>query len=72
MIEIHGDFWHGNPRTWGSDKPLCEHQKMKQLDDAVKKNLVERDGYNYVVFWEYDVLKDSVSVIEKTRKLMLT
>jgi G:T-mismatch repair DNA endonuclease (very short patch repair protein) len=70
FVEIHGDFWHGNPKFWGSqNKPLREHQKMKRLDDFVKKNLVERFGYRYIEFWENDIYKNSNNVVKKTKEL---
>lgn len=70
IIEIHGDFWHGNPKIWGTDeKPLRDHQKMKRLDDAIKKTLVENDGFKYVEFWEYDLNHNRDDVKELVKEL---
>jgi len=56
VIEVHGDFWHGNPEFWGERKrPLRDHQVMKKLDDQVKKRIAKENGYEYFEFWEYDV-----------------
>lgn len=70
FVETHGDFWHGNPNTWGNTKPLREHQKMKRLDDFVKKALVEKAGYRYLEFWETDITKNLDIVIELTKEFL--
>ncbi len=56
VIEVHGDFWHGNPEFWGDGKrPLREHQVMKRLDDLIKKRIAKENGYEYFELWEYDI-----------------
>lgn len=70
FVEIQGDFWHGNPKKWGTiERPFREHQKMKRLDDRVKKCLVERHGFRYVEFWENDVYNNVNMIIEETKRL---
>lgn len=71
VIEVQGDFWHGNPRRWGtSQRPLRDHQKMKRLDDFVKRELAERHGLLYVEFWEFDIMTNPSFVIEQMRGLL--
>jgi hypothetical protein len=60
LIELQGDFWHGNPKFWGKLEEgfkyeLREHQKMKQLDDAIKRRIAFETGYDFLVFWENDI-----------------
>lgn len=60
LVELQGDFWHGNPKIWGKLEDgfkyeLREHQKMKQLDDAIKKRIAFEQGYDFLVFWENDI-----------------
>lgn len=39
ILEVHGDYWHGNPDIYGEGKrPLNEHQIYKQQRDEEKKN----------------------------------
>ena len=56
VVEVHGDFWHGNPEFWGEGKrQLRDHQIMKRLDDSIKKRIAKENGYEYFEFWEYDI-----------------
>lgn len=70
IIEIQGDFWHGNPKIWGVVKQLREHQKIKRLDDQIKKNLVETYGLRYFEFWEDDIHHNVEEVIRQTKELI--
>jgi G:T-mismatch repair DNA endonuclease (very short patch repair protein) len=71
IVEIHGDFWHGNPKFWGTaERPLREHQKMKQLDDKAKQTLVESNGLRYFYFWEDEVTRNLDNVIARTREII--
>ena len=70
LIEVHGDFWHGNPAFWGSDKKsLRDHQIMKQLDDKIKERLAKENGYKYFFFWEYDINNNWESCAEKIKEI---
>lgn len=72
LIEVHGDFWHGNPRVYGEScikGPLREHQRMKQLDDKIKEELARQGGYSYVVFWEYDINHDFPAILQHLKEL---
>lgn len=68
VVELQGDFWHGNPTKY-TENLLRDHQKMKRLDDRVKKSLVERNGLRYVEFWESEMYNSIEEVIKKTKEL---
>jgi len=55
IIEVFGDYWHCNPRTWRSDyfnKSLKMTAEEKwQSDQQRIQKLIEK-GYNVVVIWE--------------------
>lgn len=70
VIELHGDFWHGNPEFWGDGKrPLRDHQIMKKLDDVIKKRIAKENGYEYFEFWEYDIHNNWASCAAKIMEL---
>lgn len=54
LIEVHGTFWHADPRRYGN-KPLSKIQQRNVANDARKVERAVRDGYKFVVLWEYDV-----------------
>lgn len=57
VYEFHGDFWHGNPTVYESDKmnPLVK-KTFGQLYQRTldKENLIRSHGYNLVNIWESD------------------
>lgn len=54
LIEVHGTFWHADPRKYGN-KPLSKIQQRNVANDVRKAERTARDGYKFVVLWEYDV-----------------
>jgi len=71
VIEVHGDFWHGNPEFWGEGKRcLRDHQIMKKLDDVVKKRIAKEKGYEYFEFWEYDIHNNWSTCVTKIMEII--
>jgi very-short-patch-repair endonuclease len=62
LIEIDGDFWHGNPSQYPKNK-LLEIQQANILNDIFKNELATRLKYNLVRFWEEEVEKENYSDI---------
>lgn len=58
IIEVQGDYWHGNPNIYSDTdkklKPLNETQKYKQKLDIDKNNYI-KDRYKIIYIWETDV-----------------
>jgi G:T-mismatch repair DNA endonuclease (very short patch repair protein) len=52
ILEVHGDYWHGNPKMYSV---LTERQQYKQARDIEKKKLAEEFGYKYLVIWESQI-----------------
>jgi G:T-mismatch repair DNA endonuclease (very short patch repair protein) len=65
VIECFGDYWHANPKIYNKESmifrhPACEIYKR----DAQKRDLFLSAGYQYVVFWEYD-LRNNLELIKQ-------
>lgn len=59
IIEVMGNYWHGNPSMYGNDKiPLNQEQTANMERDVRKKKDFERYGFNYIEIWEQDIYKD--------------
>ena len=66
LIEVHGDYWHGNPSIYGPGKrPLNEIQKTKITADAEKLEWVKSHGYTMVVVWEKELLENNNRWLEE-------
>lgn len=71
VIEIHGDFWHGNPEFFGDGKRLLrDHQIMKKLDDLIKKRIAKEQGYEYFEFWEYDIHNNWSTCVARIKEII--
>jgi len=80
VIELQGDYWHGNPLFWDVDnndnskKQLYETQIMKKKDDIIKKSIINYSKYNFVEFWEYDIHNnfcDIVNILKQKYKIKI-
>jgi G:T-mismatch repair DNA endonuclease (very short patch repair protein) len=56
LLEVHGDYWHGNPKKYGpTKKPLNKQQRNKIKQDIIKKIYAETNGWILFVIWEDDI-----------------
>ena len=62
VLEVHGDFWHGNPEVYST---LTERQEYKKKRDIEKQKLAEDNGYKYLVIWESQIKKNEWSVLDE-------
>jgi len=65
IIEVDGDYWHGNPKIFTN---LNYTQILNMKNDLFKDNLVELNNLNIIRIWETDVLNESYKekIIEVT------
>lgn len=65
LLEVHGDFWHSNPKIYtdndimnfpGNKKCLAKEVWKK---DEYKKKLANDNGYTYVCIWESEIKNKS-------------
>jgi very-short-patch-repair endonuclease len=59
IIEIDGDFWHGNC----SSKVKFDNYEEVQKNDQLKSSLAAENGYKLIRLWESDIKKDSSIII---------
>lgn len=65
LIEVHGDYWHANPKFYGiGKKEINERQKYKIQKDKEKISGAIRFGFSLIKFWEFD-LKNNPEKIER-------
>ena len=60
LLEIHGDFWHGNPLTTNH---YIKSDKIKK-NDILKESIALNMGYKLLTFWESDVKKNPEMVLK--------
>jgi very-short-patch-repair endonuclease len=62
IIEVQGDFWHGNPELYKSGDKLAFPNHIVIVDDIwekdfKKKKYIENAGYKIIYLWERDIIK---------------
>ena len=62
VLEVHGDFWHGNPEVY---RTLTERQEYKKQRDIEKQKLAENNGYKYLVIWESQIKENDWSILDE-------
>lgn len=70
IVEIQGDYWHGNPKFYPI---LSKYQKARKIKDKEKRTLAKNKGYNYCVIWENNLRsyhKELYEIVRTTKKLV--
>lgn len=59
ILEIQGDYWHGNPNKYKKDDILFGGKTAKKIwdKDLRKKEFVEKRGFKIFYLWETDINK---------------
>jgi len=73
IIEVDGDFWHGNPIKYIDRGKLHPHQikginRDKSKDAYIKK--VDNGSWRIIRIWESDIYKDVVKCVDKIIELL--
>jgi G:T-mismatch repair DNA endonuclease (very short patch repair protein) len=59
IIEVLGDYWHGNPRIYNNiNKPLSDKQQKARIKDEKRCNFLTNKGHGVYFVWECDIYKD--------------
>lgn len=67
IIEFNGDFWHMNPVKYKSDyfnKRTNKTAQQKWKEDKEKIDLAKNNGYQVLIIWETDYVRDKNKVID--------
>ena len=72
LLEVHGDYWHGNPLLYSLDcqegkKILNKTQQSKKLRDNEKYNFATDHGFKVYYIWEHDINNNNWAVLERIK-----
>lgn len=62
LVEVHGDFFHVNPKK--HDEAKYEVQKQILKNDRMKKATLRNNNQELFVFWEHDIKKTTEKALE--------
>ena len=66
VVEVYGDFWHGNPAKYAG-KELHKHQIKGITRDRSKESYiktVDNRSWTYLFLWESDIKKDVAKCVD--------
>lgn len=69
IIELDGDYWHGNPEIY-KEEELKPHQKRAQRIDEYKTRWALLHSIPILRIWEHDVRKNPTMVMEKLKETL--
>ena len=70
LIEVQGDYWHGNPVIYGpGKKELNEIQKIKMRLDITKIKFADKNNFFLLALWESDINQHPKRVVAEIRKI---
>lgn len=67
VIEVDGDYWHGNPKLY---KNFNKTQRRVIGKDRAEKTYLENRGWKLIRFWEADLNKNINSCISKVQEVV--
>lgn len=73
IIEYNGDYWHMNPVTYSKDDFNEKVGKVASEiweKDKIKKDVAIENGYEILIIWETDYIKDKAKTIQKCRDFL--
>ncbi|WP_288981836.1 hypothetical protein [uncultured Flavobacterium sp.] len=66
IIEVNGDYWHGNPRIYKNNE--LDSIQQKGVDRDIRKyDVYNKAGFLTIIIWEQDILKSSSFLIIKEK-----
>jgi len=74
ILEIQGDFWHGNPKIYNEDDILLDGLLVKDVWDKDKNKRLKVENYGYSVYylWESDINKmTDDEIIEYIKSILI-
>jgi len=67
IIEVDGDYWHGNPNT----KSHFRGAEKTRIKDSLKEIMAKNRGYKIIRMWEADIKKDISVVKNRLREVII-
>lgn len=63
VIEIYGDYWHGNPKIYRKEDLIRKFEGYTKVEDIwkfddIRKKQIESFNYEVIILWEYDINND--------------
>jgi very-short-patch-repair endonuclease len=67
LVEVQGDYWHCNPKIYGSKKfsEIEQRQRIKIISDLKKKIYAKERGFKILCIWEQDIKNNNFEALKE-------
>lgn len=66
IIEVMGDYWHGNPNIYGENKKPLNSEQIDRIEKDIKKRKdFIKNGFQYYEIWESDIYENIKNVLNE-------
>ena len=70
LIEVDGDYWHGNKEKLSEEQRLNWMQIKNKQNDTLKNWVAKQKGYTLIRIWENDIKENPTAVRAKIRRVI--
>jgi G:T-mismatch repair DNA endonuclease (very short patch repair protein) len=70
LIEVDGDYWHGNKKNLTEEQKINWMQMKNKQNDLLKNWVAKNKGYTLIRVWESEIKDDLPAVRAKIRKVI--
>ena len=75
VIEVYGDKWHANPKTYKSNDEVYKWGGLKKasdiwLFDDIRKRHIEKSGTKVIIYWCSEIVKQPERIKKSLCKLL--
>lgn len=64
LLEVHGDYWHGNPDIYTK---LDQRQLKNQTRDLKKLEFCKKHNFKLFVIWETDIKNNNFEILDQIK-----
>jgi hypothetical protein len=72
LIEIHGTYFHADPRFYDRKNLIYDNQKKQIIIDEQKKEWAYMNNIPLITIWEYDINNNPKKILEELKKRFYT
>jgi G:T-mismatch repair DNA endonuclease (very short patch repair protein) len=59
IIEVYGDYWHGNPEIYSNNKTELNEIQISNIKRDKRRNAhIRKMGYDVYIIWETEIKND--------------
>lgn len=67
LLEVQGDYWHGNPNIYKELNSVQVHKKQK---DILKAEIANKHGFKLFYIWEQEINNGNFSILHKIKEVL--